>query len=199
MQAPDFIKGQAAEPVTQDTLARLSGMVAALVEVDSEIEDLELQLAVKKQERAALGGDRIPSMLSQHGLSELRLSDGRKVKIKEDLSVSVPDDKRAAFFTYLRATESEDIIKTTARFPRMEQEKLEELRGLLGQYDAEINQEVHPQTQKKFFRDLLGVGDPDRDEGIGSGKYLRKEDPLVQAMANIFVFFTTKIEEPKSR
>ncbi|RPI08171.1 MAG: hypothetical protein EHM65_10660 [Acidobacteriales bacterium] len=198
IDAPSFLKEDArqADEPAQSELEQLEELVSELQDVEADIARLEDELSARKAKRQVLGQDRIPTLLTQHGLSEVRLRSGKKVIVKEDASVSVPPDKRESFFAFLKDRDEEDIIKLQVAFGRMPQEKFEALFDFLNSYEYEYDQErnVHPSTLKKYFKELLGVGDENKAEGIANGRYMRKEDPRIQAIANVFTYFTTKLK-----
>ena len=195
LKVPDFLKGDA-EPLEQDALAQLSALVDSYQSLESNIEDLELMLKEEKEKLRRVSQEAIPELLGQHGLSEVRLKTGAKVIVKPQVSVSVPEPKRTAFHEFLKKRNEEDIIKLQMQFERMPQEQIDKLFAFLNEnsymYASERN--VHPQTLKKYFRELLGLDleEEERKEGVANGKLMRKED--LEAFASVFTFFDTKIK-----
>ncbi len=164
-----------------------------------EIERLSALLDDEKARAKALGESTIPGFLQQSGVSEVRLSNGTKVIVKEDVSVSVPAEKRGKFFEFLRDRKEEDIVKLMVQLERMPQEKLDELVMFLREYgyEYELDKTVHPQTLKKYFKELLGVGleDEEREKGIANGKFLTRAD--IEGVANVYQYWKTTLQAPK--
>jgi hypothetical protein len=196
MDAPKFLirDSEESKMPTDDALDRLAELVKAYREYDTVIDGLEAQLKDNKEALRNISQTEIPSIVNQYGLSEIRLRDKSKVIVKEDASVSVPPEKKTAFEAFLLERNESDIIKLNISFARMPQEKLDQLMEFLIGYDYDFEAErgVHPQTLKKYFKDLLGIGEEDVEDGIAEGRYLRRED--VEHIANVFTFYTTKIK-----
>lgn len=196
MAVPDFLKDDQAEEDGADAndLARLSDLVGMLKETNADIEDLEEKLEALSARRKALAQTEIPDLMRSRGLSEVRLADKTKVIVSEELKVSVPDDKRAAFIAFLEKRQEDDIAKNVFYFPRMPPERLAYIKEFLeaNEYEFEAERNVHPQTLKKYFKTILGVGDPDRDEGLKTGKYLAPA--AVEDVASVFQYFETKLK-----
>ena len=64
-----------------DNIQSLADQVKTLEAIDSNIKNLEEDLKQKKKEFERLSGEIIPTMLSEMGLSELRLQDGSSIKV----------------------------------------------------------------------------------------------------------------------
>jgi hypothetical protein len=194
MDTPNFLLDAKAEPPDDSELSRLELLIENFRLYEDKIEALELELKSHKEAKRQIGQVAIPELLNKHGLSEIRLKSGMKVIIKEDASITVPPENRESFYSFLKARKEEDIIKLQLQFKRMPQEQMTQLFEFLDgyeyEYDADNN--VHPQTLKKYFKNLLGIGEEDREQGIKDGRYLTPEK--VQGFANIFTFFDTKLK-----
>jgi hypothetical protein len=195
---PDFIKEDQAEVAnTPPTLTDLVPLILRLKEELAAVAQLEVDLELAKQTLKRTQRDEIPQIMNYLGYSELTLSTKEKVKVKQDASVTIPEDKEPLFFKYLADTNQQDIIKLQFAFPRMPAERRQYLFNLLeaNDFEYEFKEGVHWQIQQAFFKKLLGIGQDDREEGIKSGKYVHPDK--VKDFAEIFVFFTTSITAPK--
>jgi hypothetical protein len=194
MLTPEFLANAGPDAVVNDELAQLEKLVTSYKWEEAEVKSLEAELADAKARFNELSQVAIPELLNQHGLSEIRLRSGEKVIVKEDASVTVPDDKQQKFFDFLKERNNEDIIKLLFQFKRMAPQKMQELFDFLNgyDYDYEFERNVHPQTLKKYFKDLLGIGQENREELIADGKCLKPED--VADVCNVFTYFSTKIK-----
>lgn len=194
MEAPKFLRDAAPDAVDATELTQLEELVKTYKLLERDIEELTEELSKRKETFRIVAQESIPTLLNQHGLSELKLRSGDKIIVKEDASVSVPDDKKPAFFEFLKSRDEEDIIKLNIQFKKMPAEKQKELFEFLNNYEYEYESDrgVHPMTLKSYFKKLLGVGDEDRAAGIAAGRYLRAQD--VAEVANVFTFFNTKIK-----
>ncbi len=74
----------------EDSLASLSRLVDTLDVLIQEENRVDAELKSIKERRRILEQEHIPNLLQQHGLSELRLADGRKVIISTDIRARIP-------------------------------------------------------------------------------------------------------------
>jgi hypothetical protein len=209
MAEMDFELGN--EPVQEDTLKKLAGLVALLERQQSSIDALKERLTEANMALAKTSSQDIPQLLLQHGLSRIKLADGREISIKEDVSVSfIGGDDEAlkarseqAFFKFLRDRGESDIVKLLFAFGRMPDEKIEALEKWLEEqkYEYGARSKVEPQTMKKYWRDMLGVGleETDRQQGVKMGMLLTLEDiEDGKAGVKIFKLWQTKLGKKKS-
>lgn len=198
METPKFLMREESKPelLAESELQQLEDLVKALQGANDEIAKLEAQLSEVKGRQKSLSEEAIPTLLNQHGFSELKLKNGVKVVVTEEASVSVPDDKKEAFFAFLKERNEEDIIKLLVQFAKMPIEKQQELFDFLNGYgyDYDAEKGVHPQTLKAYVKKLLGVGEEPLvvEQGVAAGKYLRKQD--VAHVMNVYTFFKTKLK-----
>lgn len=189
---PAFLMGE--EKVDMDdVLAQLSGLVETYQSLNNDIAEVEAHLRELKEKFNKVSQEEIPDLLNQYQLSEIRLKDGRKVIVKEDASVTITDN--ASFFAYLHNRDEDDIIKLMYNFSnRMQDEERQMLADFLVEngYDFEVDRSVHAQTKKKYFKEMLGLGKPDFEEGIASGKYMKLTD--LPAWAKVFLLKKTTIK-----
>ena len=74
----------------EDSLASLSRLVDALGVIIQNEDELDAKLKEVREQRRMLEMEQIPGVLQQHGLSELRLVDGRKVIVTTDIKARIP-------------------------------------------------------------------------------------------------------------
>jgi len=60
------------------------------------------------------------------------------------------------------------------------------------EFEYDIKKDVHPATKKKYFKEILGLGQEDYEEGLKSGKYLKLSD--IEIFAKIFKYHFTKLK-----
>lgn len=190
-KAPEFLKN-VKENITNDALTKLKNLVELYKGYEIQIETLKIELENKKKLFNDISHTQIPELLNSFGLSEIKLDTGEKIIVKEDISVTISDDKR--FFQFLKDRDEDDIIKLAFFFPKMESEKIEALYNYLVKqnYEYESEKSVHAQTRKKYFKELLGIGKPDLEQGLKSGKYIVKE--IITNFVKIFTYHITKIK-----
>ena len=80
---------------------------------EDEVAALEEKLKAKKEERDDISSRVIPELLSEQGLSEIKLADGSKVSVKKEFRATLPKDeiRREAAYQWLRDQNLGDIIK----------------------------------------------------------------------------------------
>ncbi|MHA1302167.1 MAG: gp33 family protein [Candidatus Heimdallarchaeaceae archaeon] len=141
--------------ITQSELTHLSELVEKQLTYEDEIKNLEEELQAKKKQYNEVRQIEIPDFLKQFGISEIKLANGKKVTIKEDVSVTIKDAK--AFYDFLRKRHDDAIIKNILEMESPPTELMDELmeRGYLFSY----NEKIHGQTLKAYFRTFLEVGE----------------------------------------
>ena len=176
-ETPKFLKEVSKDSITKDALDQLNNLTTKYLSYEEDIASAELVLKELKSEFNKISQERIPELLATYGLSEIKLATGEKVIVSENASVSVPDEKKEAFYLFLKDRDEEDIIKVHLHFDRMANEKIVGLFTFLteGEYVYGSDRGVHSQTLKKYFKELLGIG-VDKEEyamGVSDGVFLR--------------------------
>ena len=145
--------------VSQSELSFLTKLVDKQLSAADEVDRLEEELKEAKKKYNHVRQEEIPDFLSQFGISEIKLADGRKVKVKPDVSVTIKDHK--AFYDFLRKRHDDAIIKNMLEMESPPGELVDELmdRG----YTFSYNEKIHGQTLKAYFRSFLEVGDKPPD------------------------------------
>lgn len=142
------------------------GSIAALAKrakiLEKEIEDLDKTLSERKEQQRKLLEESIPNMLSELGMKDFTMSDGSKISVKPFYSASIPEEKRAQAYEWLRENGFDDIIKNTVsvRFGRNEDALCEALLNQLREqnYPVEQAQKIEPQTLKAWVREQVERG-----------------------------------------
>ena len=93
--------------------------------IQYEIEQEEASLKQKKKNLEHISGEVIPTMLSEMGLSYLKLQDGSSVEVKTNYSATITQANKEAAFNWLRENGLGDIIKNeiSVSFGRNEDNK----------------------------------------------------------------------------
>jgi len=191
---PDFLLEKVEENGVPDKLDILQRYVDEFRELNFKLEQEEDKVKALKEEIKTISRDKIPGILLPNGLSEIRLSSGDKIVIKQELRPSVTEENKAEFFKWLESIDAGEIIKNVFYFDRMEDDKMKELFTFLlsKEYSYTRKQDVHPQTMIKFFKELLGIGKSDYEEGIAEGKYKKPED--LPPCVTVFSYHETKVK-----
>ena len=134
----------------------------------------------KQKELERISGEVIPTMLSEMGLSSLKLADGSAVDVKPYYAANISLKNREAAYNWLRSNGLGDIIKNeiTVSFGMNEDNKAAEYANLAKGQGFQPTQKlkVEPMTLKALVRERIEAG---------------KEMPM--DIFNVFVGNRTKI------
>jgi len=160
-----------------DTLAK---QIKHLRKLEDEVKSDEEDLKNKQKEVERISGEVIPTMLSEMGLSSLKLADGSAVEVKQYYVANISAINRDAAYGWLRSNGLGDIIKNdiTVSFGRNEDNKAAEYANLARGQGFQPTQKlkVEPMTLKALVRERIEAG---------------KEMPM--DIFNVFVGNRTKI------
>ena len=120
------------------------------------------KLNKKKKDIEHLSGEVIPTMLSEMGLSFLKLQDGSSVEVKTNYSATITQANKEAAFNWLRENGLGDIIKNeiSVSFGRNEDNKAADYAELAKGQGLEPQQKlkVEPMTLKALVRERMEAG-----------------------------------------
>ena len=158
----DFEKDQ--EQVLDKT-TNINKLADKIKEMQAKQTQLELQEdSVKKTKKDIehLSGEIIPTMLSEMGLSFLKLQDGSSVEVKTNYSATITQANKEKAFNWLRQNGLGDIIKNeiVVSFGRSEDDKAAAYADLAKGQGLEPTQKlkVEPMTLKALVRERLEGG-----------------------------------------
>jgi len=158
----DFEKDQTEVLDRTENIKSLANQVKSLKELEDELKADEESLKNKKKEIERISGEVIPTMLSEMGLSSLKLADGSAVDVKPYYTANISIANREAAYGWLRSNGLGDIIKNdiTVSFGRNEDNKAAEYANLAkGQgYQPTQKLKVEPMTLKALVRERIENG-----------------------------------------
>ncbi len=168
------------------TLERLTALAARAKELEAEINADNAELARKQGDLDKILREYIPTIFTELGLEEYKLSDGAKITVKDDVKCSISEERKPIAHAWLRDHNFDGIIKTAvqAAFGKGEAQRAADACAILIEagYDASVTDSVHPQTLKSFVREQLEAGNEIPIDTFG-----------------IFEFRIAKITPPKAR
>jgi len=180
----DFEKDQTEVLDRTENIKSLASQVKSLKELEDELKADEESLKNKKKEIERISGEVIPTMLSEMGLSSLKLADGSAVDVKPYYTANISIANREAAYGWLRSNGLGDIIKNdiTVSFGRNEDNKAAQYANLAKGQGFQPTQKlkVEPMTLKALVR-----------ERIENGKEMPTD------IFNVFVGNRTTIKEKK--
>lgn len=166
----------AQEQASSGELSTIAHLVDKYETAQQEIERLEQELKAAKQQRDKIGCEDIPAAMDQVGLSEVKLTDGRPVHIKQVTRASIPKAKQDEAFKWLEENGYGDLIKGELKTMagRGEYERLAQIANMLERdygYSNTVKQTVHPGTLSAFVREKREQGEPLPDDLLGVYEY----------------------------
>ena len=158
----DFEKDQQNSVKKIDNIESLSDQVIKLESVFSDIEKAEENLKTLKKKRDHISGEVIPTMMTEMGLSELKLQDGSHLKVATSYKAHISEANKEMAFNWLRDNGLGDIIKNeiSVSFGRNEDNKAADYAELAkGQgFQPTQKMKVEPMTLKALVRERLEAG-----------------------------------------
>ena len=140
-------------------LKSLADQVKNLRDLEDQIKVDEELLKNKKHNIEKISGEIIPTLLSEMGLSSLKLADGSAVEVKPYYAASISTKNREAAYSWLRENGLGDIIKNnvTVSFGRNEDNKAAEYANLAKSQGYQPTQKlkVEPMTLKALVRERI--------------------------------------------
>ena len=147
-----------------DDIDKLANKIKEMQAIQKDIEQNEEYLKQKKKDLEQISGEAIPTMLSEMGLSYLKLADGSSVEVKTNYSATITLANKETAFNWLRENGLGDIIKNelTVSFGRNEDNKAAQYAELAkGQgYQPTQKLKVEPMTLKALVRERIEGGKP---------------------------------------
>ena len=158
----DFEHDQQNAMSKTENIQSLADQVERLETLQREVNFAEEQLKQKKKNLEHLSGEVIPTMMSEMGLSHLKLMDGSSVDVKPHYSATITQANKEAAFNWLRNNGLGDIIKNeiSVSFGRNEDNKAADYAALAKERGFQPTQKlkVEPMTLKALVRERLEAG-----------------------------------------
>ena len=153
---------QDAGATAPNSMGKIGAVANDIADTDKEIIDIEQELKKKKDYKTHLSENVLPNLFAEVGLAELKLADGRLIKVGNYYGASIKEDKKEAAFTWFRNNGFGDLVKNqiSCSFGRNEDEKA---RGLLSHlsdqgYQSSQREWVEPSTLRAFIREQHEAG-----------------------------------------
>ena len=145
-----------------ENIKSLSNEVQKMESLAKEIEDIEENLKQKKKDLDVISAEVIPTMMSEMGLSQLKLMDGSMIDVKPFYNATITVANRESAFNWLRQNGLGDIIKNemVVSFGRGEDNKAAEYAELAKSQGLQPAQKlkVEPMTLKALVRQRIEAG-----------------------------------------
>ena len=158
----DFEKDQQEVIKKTDNIQSLADQVERLESLQGRLELQEENIKNTKKELEHVSGEIIPTMMSEMGLSHLKLMDGSSVDVKPHYSATITVANKEAAFKWLRENGLGDIIKNeiSVSFGRNEDNKAADYAVLAQEHGFQPTQKlkVEPMTLKALVRERIEAG-----------------------------------------
>ena len=145
-----------------ENIKSLADQVKKLRDLEDQVKTDEELLKDKRKELERISGEVIPTLLSEMGISSLKLADGSAVDVKPYYAANISLKNREAAYNWLRSNGLGDIIKNeiTVSFGRDEDNKAAQYANLAkGQgYQPTQKLKVEPMTLKALVRERIENG-----------------------------------------
>ena len=158
----DFEKDQQDAMSKTENIQSLADQVEMLEGLHTRIEASENNIKDLKKEYQRISGEVIPTMMSEMGLAELKLSDGSHLKVSTSYRATITEANKETAFNWLRDNGLGDIIKNEilVSFGRNEDNKAASYAELAkGQgFQPTQKMKVEPMTLKALVRERIEAG-----------------------------------------
>lgn len=145
-----------------EDLRRIATLASEQVALEDGIEQAEQELGRMKARLDELRDKTLSDLLLQHGLSEIKLADGRRVKVNKMVFASIKADAKSAAHAWLEEHGHGALVRVVLVLDagKGNSAKIAKLRLAAAKAGVECRDQsvVHPQTLKAFVAEQLDKG-----------------------------------------
>lgn len=141
------------EPTGTDTLHTIIKLAGRLAELEAELKTREEDLKKLKDEIEQVSTKSLPDLMQSLGLTEIRITDGRKIRMSTEYYASIPKIRMAAAAEWLRERNMGGIVKEKILVNPDYKERLVE-----NMVPYTIDESIHPSTLRAFVREQVEAG-----------------------------------------
>ena len=160
----DFEKDQQNTMKKTDNIQSLADQVEKLESLQKKLELQEENMKNTKKQLEHVSGEVIPTMMSEMGLSQLKLMDGSTIDVKPFYNATITQANKEAAYNWLRSNGLGDIIKNevVVSYGRGEDNKAAEYAELAKGQGLQPTQKlkVEPMPLKALVRERIEAGKP---------------------------------------
>ena len=144
-----------------------------LTTLEAEMEVLEASLEAKKKQITQLTCILLPRLMTNAGVTEVKLTNGKTLKLHQIYQAKIPEEKKNAAFEYLDQSGNGSLIKNIieVKYPRSGNDSAKQLIQFLESQGAaesfKHDQTVHPSTLKAFVAEQKKSGAMLKDDLLG--------------------------------
>lgn len=161
MTAAFIVEEQAA--AGSDALDRITALARLLVQQQAEVARVELELGAAKAALARTETEDLPELMKELGLLDIKLLDGSKVEVKQEVQCGISEARRPEAHKWLTDHKFGGLIKTAILLEYDSDERAlavkaaQKIAKALNR-DVEVKEQVHPATLKSFIKEQLALG-----------------------------------------
>lgn len=137
-------------------------LMERLDELNAEEQKLTDELDSIKEQKRTLVEELIPEFMTNNGLSEIKLADGRKLSYKEEYFTHVSEANKPKAWAWFREHGFEDIIKSRFNivYTAGQTDKVLQCKEVLAEHniDYTVKEDVHSSTLKSVVNRLIADG-----------------------------------------
>ena len=160
----DFEKDQQDAMKKTDNIQSLADQVERLEAMQQQLEIQEDAIKEKKKQIQHISGEVIPTMMTEMGLSELKLQDGSHLKVATSYKAHITEANKEMAYNWLRDNNLGDIIKNeiSVSFGKNEDNKAADYAELAKGQGLQPTQKmkVESSTLKALVRERAEAGNP---------------------------------------
>jgi len=158
-------------PQNDDALSQISRLAIDMRQASRNVEQLEEQLKAAKEQLTQISEHDLPEAMAAVGMGEVKLSDGTKVTVKDNIFARITAENAIEAHAWLCDHGHGNLIKREFKiaFGRDQEEWAEKFQaGLTAQNVAyDRKQAVHSSTLKSFVKGQLEDGEEIPEELFG--------------------------------
>ncbi len=160
------------ENLEQSDLTSVASLAKKQKNQEQKVKDLEAELKEAKKELLRISDEEIPNLMSETGLSSLKLDDGSSLDIKNIYGASILVANREKAYDWLREHGHDDIIKNrvVATFGRGQEDDAKVFIRVAYDNGVATDQEskIEPQTLKAWVKERMEAGEEFPTELFGA-------------------------------
>ena len=150
------------ENLEQSDLTSVASLAKKQKNQEQKVKDLEAELKEAKKELLRISDEEIPNLMSETGLSSLKLDDGSSLDIKNIYGASILVANREKAYDWLREHGHDDIIKNrvVATFGRGQEDDAKVFMRVAYDNGVATDQEskIEPQNLKAWVKERMEAG-----------------------------------------
>ncbi len=145
--------------IDTDKTKDIANLCNELLSQNKTVEQAEIALKNAKAEQLRLSEEVIPAVMSEAGISMLKLEDGSSVEVAPYYYAKIPEDKKTEAFEWLRENNFGDLVKNnlTLSFNKGEDSDAARIKAELEAKGLVVDQkeDIHWQTLRGFVKEQI--------------------------------------------